>query len=262
MTDLHVSIRGPEQADTVLFLHAAGFGGSMWRDVVERLPEMRAIVPDLPGHGASFAEPFVSFEAAADALAGLIARQAGGGPVHVVGVSLGAYVGFRLIERHAGLVASAMLSGFHVKPMARPRLMKFHGDLLSPLAATAWFQRKMARSMGVPEERLQLDGEGSRVSARALRLINRAAVDFKAPDDLARIATPVLAVAGAREHALILNSLTILEGAMPNCVARVAQGLGHAWCAQDPELFADAVRAWVRRESLPDGLEPALLSAA
>ncbi|MGI9383909.1 MAG: alpha/beta fold hydrolase [Methyloligellaceae bacterium] len=258
MTMWHVSTLGPEQAEPIVFLHGAGYTGAMWREITGRLSDMRTIVPDLPGHGRSIQAPFVSFEAAADALAELIGQKAAGGPVHLVGVSLGSYIGFRLIQRHPGLVARAVLSGFHVIAMPRPVLMRLLGDVMSPLAATAWFRRRMARSLGVPDDLLGLDGSDvPRVSARALRAANRGAVDFRAPEGLSRIRTPVLAVAGEREHATIVTSLGVLEREMPNCVARVAPGLGHAWCAEDPDLFAATVRAWTGDERLPAALTPA-----
>lgn len=254
---------GPADADHVVLLHSANFTGRMWRPVADRLQDMHLIVPDLPGHGRSLDERFMSIEETAEAVADVAARTATGRQPHIVGVSLGAYIGLTLLIRNPSLAASAVLSGFHLGDMPNPRAMILLGDLLSPIASTAWFQRRIAGSLKIPPAFLRHeDFSRPRTNGRTIRAVNRAAAQFDAKADLDKIRTPTLALAGAREHPTILESLRIMDRRMAHGTSRVAPGLGHAWPLQDPDLFARTVRAWIRQEGLPSPLAPATAADA
>jgi len=85
MTELESS-----SAPVVMLLHGATLNGRMW-DPVRRLldPRWRVLTPDLPGHGARYAERY-TLEAAAATVAEM-AREAGSAPLVVGGDSLGGY---------------------------------------------------------------------------------------------------------------------------------------------------------------------------
>ncbi len=86
----------------VVLVHSSGLSGRQWRALVPALVQagLRAVVPDLTGHGASPAwpepEPFSFRTDVAEVVA--IVRDAGG--AHVVGHSYGALVGL-----HAAVAA-------------------------------------------------------------------------------------------------------------------------------------------------------------
>lgn len=243
--------------DTIVFIHAGGFSGSMWREIASRLPGRNCILPDLPGHGHSRHVPFTSIEHCADEMGRFIEQQNFGRPVDIVGLSLGSYVGLLLAARHPQLVKSAMLSGFHVCGMPNPSLMKLIGYLTAPLMQLGWLRRKNAQAMGLKDPTLASDEHGNPLAdLRTVRRLLNEAVDFNAEGLLGVVATPTLAIAGGREHKAILASLSVLQDRMPNCSARSVPDLGHAWCAQDPELFAATVRSWTSSQPLPDRLEP------
>ena len=128
---LHVDIRNPSARDSVLFLHAGGFTVRMWDGIQDRFDDFRTVAVDLPGHGESRAAPFTTIEAAADATAEAI-RENLNGPAHVVGLSLGAYVGFSLAQRHPALVDRAVLSGFQVTRLKGAFWLGLFVNLLSP----------------------------------------------------------------------------------------------------------------------------------
>jgi hypothetical protein len=64
----------------------------------------------------------------------------------------------------------------------------------------------------------------------------------------------VLALAGEREQGLVVRSLGVVAGAFPQGEARIVPGVGHAWNGEDPDLFADVVRAQVAGARLPGEL--------
>lgn len=249
---MFVEQSGSAEADQIILLHSANFTGRMWRPVTDHLQEMHLVVPDLPGHGRSIDEIFVSIEQTADDVAKIAAQLEPGRQLHIVGVSLGAYIGLTILIRHPDLASTAVLSGFHVGNMPKPRTMILMGDIISPIASTAWFQRKIAGSLKIPPEYLEHeDFTRSRTNGRTIRAVNRAAVKFDARADLDTIRTRTLSLAGSREHPTILESLGLMERCIADCDARVAPDLGHAWPLQDPELFADTVRAWTKNDALP-----------
>ncbi len=253
---LYATQTGTADQKPVVFIHAGGFSGTMWREIAALLPDSNCVLPDLPGHGNSRHVPFESIEGCADELASFIGQQKFSGPVDIVGLSLGSYVGLLLMDRHPHLVSSAMLSGFHVCGMPNPRLMKLIGFLTAPLMQLSWMRRKNAQAMGLKDDGLTSDEQGNPLAdvATVRRLLNQA-VDFNAQEILSTIDIPTLAIAGGKEHKTILNSLTVLQDRMPNCVSYIAPELGHAWCAEHPELFAETVRSWTSSRALPDQLE-------
>ena len=253
---LHVDIRHPSARDTVLFLHAGGFTGRMWDGVLDQFQDFRTIAVDLPGHGESRAAPFTTIESAADAAAETI-RESLNGPAHVVGLSLGAYVGFSLAQRHPALVERAVLSGFQITRLKGAFWLGLFVNLLSPFAGSRYMRRKNERALGVPEDSpMSTWREPSPINAKTFRAVNRAALRFRVETKtLQKTATPILALAGAKEHPAILESLRLLDGEPPNGAARIAPGLGHAWPAQNPDLFVAATRAWIKGEDLPGALE-------
>ncbi len=93
MTPLHVETSGT--GPPVVFLHSSGLSGRQWRRLAQEVTGrgLRAIVPDLTGHGASppwpALQPF-SFRTDVDAVVALLESH---GPAHVVGHSYGAFVG-------------------------------------------------------------------------------------------------------------------------------------------------------------------------
>lgn len=247
---------GTADENPVVFIHAGGFSGTMWREIAALLPDNNCVLPDLPGHGNSRHVPFASIEQCADELAGFIKQQKFSGPVDIVGLSFGSYVGLLLMARHPQLIGKAMLSGFHVSGMPNPRLMKLIGYITAPLMQLSWMRRKNARAMGLKDDSLINDEHGNPHAdiATVRRLLNEA-VDFDGQKFLRTIDITTLAIAGGKEHKTILGSLSLLQDGMPNCVARIVPGSGHAWCAEDPDLFAETVRSWTSSQALPDRLE-------
>jgi pimeloyl-ACP methyl ester carboxylesterase len=68
------------------------------------------------------------------------------------------------------------------------------------------------------------------------------------------IASPLLVMVGQKE---MKAAFTFAKGYLkryPGAAGAVAPNATHAWCLQQPELFADTVRAWVTGQPLPASL--------
>ncbi|MBL8989265.1 MAG: alpha/beta fold hydrolase, partial [Gemmatimonadetes bacterium] len=104
---------------TVILIHGLGGRGADWTPQIDHLASrFRVVAPDLRGHGQSPkpAGPYAMRDLAADVAA--LIRRVGGGPVHVVGLSLGGMVAFQLAVDDPALVRTLTIvnSGPEVVP--------------------------------------------------------------------------------------------------------------------------------------------------
>ncbi len=252
---LHVTEAGTPGAPTLLLLHAVATSSWMWEQQAERLGDFHLLIPDLPGHGASNTVPWRSLNETVKGLAQLITRKAQGSRTHVVGLSLGAYVGLRLMERYSEHVNRVVLSGVNVLPFPNARIMGLMGYVMLPFLKTDVLLRANARGLRIPDSHFTGYRESAKAMSRKAYLsIGRELMRFGPPANPERITSPTLVVAGEREQALLRDSVPRLVAVLPDAQGYVVPGLGHGWSGEAPELFAQTVRAWVTEQPLPEGL--------
>lgn len=254
---LHIQAAGPADAPAIIFLHAIATSGWMWQGQLDHLRDYRCLVLDLPGHGQSRATPWTSLSATASQIAQIIRSQVPQGKAHIVGLSMGSYVGLQLMSDAPEVVDHAVLSGLNVLPLPHLRLMNAFGLLMVPFIKTQKFIRMNAGGLRIPDD--QYAGYQRSVRQVSRRAYLRASGDagrFRLPDNAASIPCPTLLVAGEHEHTLIRQSLEVSAATLPHAQAWIAPGVGHGWSGEAPELFARTVRAWVSDAPLPAELLP------
>jgi pimeloyl-ACP methyl ester carboxylesterase len=253
---IFVEEAGRRDAPTVVLLHGAGTSGWMWAKQVRALaPDLHVLVPDLPGHGKSNTHPWTSIADTAGLVAEMIASRAPEGSAHVVGLSLGGYVGVHLAATAPKRVVGATVSGVNILPFPNPGRMRLMGRLMAPVMTWGPMLRANARALKVPAEEF----DGYRNAARAMtrdafRKVNEEVMDFRVPAEAASSSCPILAVAGENEHDLIKRSLTGIAAAFASGEARLVPGVGHGWNGEKPELFTAMIRSRVLDEPLPSEL--------
>lgn len=190
---LHLIDHGPPDARPVLLVHGNPTWSFLWRKVIERLPGLRCVAPDLLGFGLSSKLPRSRDHQLArhlDALEELVRAldlrrvvlvgQDWGGPM-VVGV------GARQPDRVAGLV----LGNTSVLVPARPRGTAFHRFARAPLVSTLAF-----RLLGFPLGSLhRAQGDPASIQgavARAYKLPFARVRDRAGPLGLARMVPDAL----------------------------------------------------------------------
>lgn len=83
----------------VLLLHGFLEEGKMWQNLVKGIDGCQFIIPDLPGHGASYqVENEMTMGAMADALLSLL-DELKISSAHIIGHSMGAYIAMEIIRR-------------------------------------------------------------------------------------------------------------------------------------------------------------------
>jgi pimeloyl-ACP methyl ester carboxylesterase len=252
--DLYVRESGPVGAPAIVFLHGGDMSGWSWEPVVERMPQYRCLVPDLPQFGKSFHEGPFEMGRAASAVAELIRSRVGTGLAHVVGFSLGAQVGVQLLATEPKLVDRAVLCGTIVNTIPYVRLTQ---RLLGLLARNKWYRgavnrRRNARDTGIPSAKIDDYREDVRlITGPQFANIVEASAGFTLPEGLDKSDTPALFLTGAKEMPLVRRTAAALAQRMPNGVDGVASGMVHDWPLRYPDLFSRTVDGWLSETAMP-----------
>lgn len=254
---LHVEETGKIGAPSIIFLHGVGTGSWMWGRQVASFPDFHCLNLDLPGHGKSDQVPWISLADTAYQVAELIQSRATNGRAHLVGLSLGAYVGLMLLEHHASLVDCAILSGVTSSPMPNRIFLGPQLWLMSRFKKSRKSVERQAKSLHLTSaEQRAFTEYFMRMSMQTYRTIFEEAAGFHVPEALGQVPVPTLITAGGNESKIILQAVGMLPNLMPNAKGCIAPGLGHGWNVEAPDLFNAMVRAWIENETLPKELKP------
>lgn len=249
---LYVEESGTAGAPSIVFLHGIGASGWMWWKQTAALADYHCLNVDLPGHGKSHAEKWISLADTAEQVAGIIQARGRNGTAHVVGLSMGGYVTLVLMERHAGVVERAIVSGVTAAPMPNRRWLAAQVWMIGAMRKSRRILEMQARTLQVPAEKQAEFMENLWVMPmETYRTIMEEAVEYRASGGLAQVETPTLVVAGSRETEIIVNAVGVIAGMMPSGVGRLAPGVRHGWNVEAPELFNAMIRAWIEGGELP-----------
>lgn len=245
---------GNPSAPAIVFLHGGGLSSLSWQPVIERLLEFHCLAPDLPEQGRSKDVPY-SIEGSAQAVAEIIRRKIPAQKAHLVALSLGGPVAFTLLRTAPELIDRAILSGSSGRVS---RLLSETGKAslwMYRFFSPDYLVRATIRQQGIPDHYAGLVSDDLRL-ALSPAFMRRYMTDLARWELPERIQQPLLIVVGEKE---MKAAYTFARGYLkrfPSARGAVALGVGHAWCLQDPDLFADMVRAWVTDQPLPSSLKP------
>ena len=254
-------------ASTILFLHGGTSSHLEWTHTAAHLQQLSGqcryhlLLPDLPGHSRSHALRPLTLSASVLQLASLVRMHAHDSVCHVVGFSLGGYIALAFAARHPDLVASVLVSGVYDMGRSRwARLVKLAPYINAPLGALqgilpetmfAWGSKKIT-GIEVPE--------GLREDVRrnsSVRLIKEgfAAIQELGAGETLGMRSCVIAAERHDDVPGVRKLAEVLGGTESRSSAYVVRGMAHAWLLQMPEVFAQAVAAWIEKRELPRELE-------
>jgi len=243
MTRLNVVREG--QGPIVVLSHALGCDLHMWDGVAALLARAHTVLRyDHRNHGQSEVVPGpVSMRMLAEDAAALIEREAGGQPVHFVGLSMGGMTAQALAPAHPALLKSVVIanSSAHYPDQApwRARVQTVQAQgvaAIAPGAVSRWLTPAyVATTEGAAAARrlhdtlVRTDAAGYIASCDAV-----AAIDFRETN--ARIVTPTLVIAGRQDEATPLSMSEAMVAGIPN--ARLATiDAAHLSAVEQPEEF-------------------------
>jgi len=235
--------------NSVVFLHGAGMGGWMWRPQIAALRQFRCLAPDLPNHGTNISLPWRSIRDSAQWVAEFI-RQEAGGRADIVGLSLGAVVGYELLAAFPDSVDRMVLSGgMGLGKPGRTMVGRLTRATMG-LASSRLLVRATAAAMRIPaEDRALAVRDMTRIAPAVLSDMVDQVMAYHVDDSLRLRPHRVLAMAGRFEAPSIKHTVRHLAELMPNAkVVIVPKGL-HTWNWQFPDLFSQTVADWLSRDS-------------
>ncbi|HSD82599.1 MAG TPA: alpha/beta hydrolase [Anaerolineae bacterium] len=247
---------GPANAPTIVFLHGGGVGGWMWKPQIAQLKdEYHLLVPDLPEHGQSAEVKPLTLRNGAAHVAELIRTRAHDGRAHVVGLSLGAQTVIELLSQSPELIDHAIASGPLMRPLPGIGLTNLMAKMYWPFRNATWLVKWNMKGLGVPEEYF----EDFRRDTAALTIdgfvrMTRANGNNHMPVNLQTVTVPTLLLVGEKELKIMRESVRDLLAAMPSAKGYLVTGAIHNWSLQLPDLFTQAVRAWITGRALPSNL--------
>lgn len=227
MTHLHSLREG--SGPIVVLSHALGCDLHMWDGVAALLARGHTVLRyDHRNHGASDVVPgALRVETLAQDAADLIAREAGGEPVHFVGLSMGGMTAQALAVRHPELLKSVVIanSAAHYPDQApwraRAETVAAKGvAAIAPGAVARWLTPAFVTmaegataAQALHDVLVRTDAQGYIESCAAV-----AAIDFR--DSNHRITTPTLVIGGLQDEATPLAMSEAMAAAIPH--ARLA----------------------------------------
>lgn len=252
----------------VVFLHPTPLDHFYWTLLLERLPGVRSIVPDLRGHGASelgggslptggFARvpnaPTLTMAQLGSDILALLEHLAVSSAVFV-GCSIGGYVMLELWRRAPqrmrglGFVCSKPQADAEVnfekradtiaKARAGNREALFDGMAQASIGATA--RTRLPEIVSELRARMTLTADA--IVAVQAGLAAR-------PDSVATVATitvPVLSVAGGEDFAVSPAEMEAFRMAPGGCVSHVLGDAGHFAAYEQPDKVGAFIGDWLR----------------
>ncbi len=259
MTQLHFYESGTKDLPAILFLHGSPLSGRMWLPQLERLNDFHCLAPDLPEHGQSAQVGPFDMQDAVRRLVDLIQASSPDGKAHVVGLSFGGVVAQALMVQAPDAIDHVILSGTAARlGKILLRLLRMQIDLNRPILRRLSPRRVAALvrwQFGIPAEYNTMLGEDMlKVPPESMaRFLLATYASIETPT---QARSPVLVVVGQKETPVARWFARKLQKTISGAKGVVVPGLGHVWNLQAPDLFADAVRAWVTDRPLPPSFRP------
>jgi pimeloyl-ACP methyl ester carboxylesterase len=258
----------------LVFLHPTPVDGDFWRPLIGELAGIRAIVPDLRGHGASelgsslpiggFAHvpdaPVLSMEQlAADTLALLDHLEV---PTALfAGCSIGGYVLLELWRQAPQRIRGLAFICSKPQPDAEANLAKRADNIAqaragapgAPRAIDAFFDNAAQSLVGATAR--QRHPEVARELRAQMTIMPEALVAVQAglatrPDSLPTVATigvPVLAIAGGEDVSVSPAEMEAFRAAPGGCEFHLLPEAGHFAAYEEPRKTAALLTAWLKQ---------------
>ncbi|PVI03650.1 alpha/beta-hydrolase [Periconia macrospinosa] len=269
-TSLSFTSLNDEKPITIVLLHGGFTCRLEFALVLPHLADFHILVPDLPLHSASRHITPGTTESSASHVAQLIRSHAHNQKAHVIGVSMGGYVGQCLALDQPDLVLSLFITG--AAPAVGIRLF-----MAQWTSVTYYFMKLMLHWLPGWVFRYQSSLLGLRLSEELIEEM-RNNITWQLVQDMfpwilsfnlnhvRQLQVRTIFIAGGKEDDVpvtkragdALRSRRIKTNEtwpQDGSGAAVLREGAHGWDMQFPELFAQSVSTWVHEARLPDEFE-------
>ena len=256
---LYIKETGKNKDETIIFLHGDGIAGWMWDEQLRAFSDYHCIVPDLPGHGKSAEVKPSTVQSAADMIIDIIKNKAKNGKAHLVGLSLGAQIIVQILSTAPEVVNHALISGAIVRnSQPTESFLELLDNLITlylPDKNKTIRIMSYVRSYNIPKNlRSKFKKSTYVIEPCSLDKILRETILFKMPDNLEHADVPVLVMTGEKDYRIVNESALNLLNVLPNSKGAIASKAGHLWNIENPDLFNNVLRSWLKDDNLSDVL--------
>ncbi len=252
----------------VIFLHPTPVDREYWRPLSEELAGVRAIIPDLRGHGVSELGgnlPVGGFERVPDAPVLTMAQLASDVLVlldHLkiseaifVGCSIGGYVLLELWRRNPEQMRGLAFMCSKPQADAEPNLARRAEIIAQARAAGVMgiFDAMVQSQIGATARQRRPEivaAMRARMSLSAEALVAVQAGLAVRPDSLPAVATidaPMLAIAGGEDASATPAEMEAFRAAPGGCQYHLLPDAGHFAAYEQPRNVANLLTAWMKR---------------
>ena len=247
---IHLNLVREGQGPVVVLSHALGCDLHMWDGVAPLLArDFTVLRYDHRNHGRSdVVAGALTMQTLAQDAADLIAREAGGAPVHFVGLSMGGMTAQALALSHPQLLRSVVIANSasyypdRAPWQARVETVQAQGiAAIAPGAVARWLTPEFAASAHGAALARQLhdtlvatDPQGYIAACQGV-----AAIDFR--ESNRKIALPTLVIAGARDEATPPAMSQEMVAAIPGAKLAAVEA-AHLSAVERPAEFAQVLK--------------------
>ncbi|MDX9782584.1 MAG: alpha/beta hydrolase [Bacteroidales bacterium] len=231
---------------SVIFLHGSGANSQMWSEHIIALQDtFNCIAPDFPGHGTRRGDMWTSLEDVTDSFAEIITSKCGG-KAHLVGLSLGGSVIYKILEKYPHLVDKAVIDGASAKPIAGSRFIAMGVKMVAPFIKYDPVIKIMAGALGVPPDgyesfRQSMKSVSPKAFGRAMAQANLADMDI----EKCNFTSPTLFISGEKEAEIMHLTHKFLSKKISGSRCYIYPGGSHAWMVKDPQTHIKLVKDWL-----------------
>lgn len=238
---------------TVVFLHAFPLNASMWQAQMEAVGKagFPVLSLDFPGFGSAPSSGQRTVQEFAQWIIDALERERVTDAV-LVGLSMGGYVAFRILERHPALVRGLVLADTKASPDAsdaRTKRLKMAARVESE--GTGFLQTELIPNLlsktispDVLESAQRIAGDAAQSA-----VYNALAALASRPDSrlmLEDIVIPTLVLVGEDDGVTPIGDAEIMASAIPNARLEVIRGAGHLSNLEQPQAFNAALLEFLR----------------
>lgn len=243
---------GSTDNPSLVFLHGASVSSWMWQRQLDVLAKQyHCVTIDLPGSGDSCLVPWHSMAATAENVGNIIHARCRQSQAHVVGFSMGAYIGLHLLKSRPEVLQSLILSGVTTRPFPRPWITRVMLAIVCQTLRWDWVIRWQSNAMNLPAEfNEHYHKDMKRMSPSMLRRVFDEVLDYELPRGLEGKERGLLALAGDREQPMVRDGLADIAERTKGICANI-DNAGHTWIVDQPDLFNKIVSKWVEERELP-----------
>jgi len=246
----HKGVDGP----AVVLLHGAGMDRTTWQMQSRWLAHhgYRVAAIDLPGHGLSDGPPLETIAEMAAWTAGVV-RQLDLAPAHVVGFSMGTFIGLDMAAEHGDTVASLVLIGTASAMPVHPMLLETSQDDVSRAGSfmTSWSLGSRAHKGGHKSPGTWLVGTSKALfdtsPEGALAADLRACNAYEAGvENAAQVTAPVTFLLGQEDKMTPIKASHDLVDAVATKQVITLESIGHMMPIEDPIGARKAIDGGIR----------------